>query len=77
MRKRITLLVAALMLALSMSFGGVAFAKITPAQPPSCENGGGNEPGGQQPTCNGEGLTQNPATPAKNPAGNEPPGQQP
>jgi hypothetical protein len=27
MRKRITLLIAALMLALSMSFGGVAFAK--------------------------------------------------
>ena len=24
-------------------------AKITPAQPPSCTNGGGNEPGGQQP----------------------------
>jgi hypothetical protein len=77
MRKRITLLMAALMMALTMSFGGVAFAKITPAQPPSCENGGGNQPGGQQPTCNGEGLTQNPATPAKNPAGNEPPGQQP
>lgn len=53
-------------------------AKITPAQPPSCENGGGNEPGGQQPNCkNDNGLTQNPATPATNPAGNEPPGQQP
>jgi hypothetical protein len=51
-------------------------AKITPAQPPSCTNGGGNEPGGQQPTCTGEGLTQNPATPATNPAGNAPPGQQ-
>jgi len=52
-------------------------AKINPATPPSCENGGGNEPGGQQPNCQGEGLTQNPATPATNPAGNEPPGQQP
>ena len=52
-------------------------AKITPAQPPSCENGGGNQPGGQQPTCQGQGLTQNPAKPAKNPAGHEPPGQQP
>ena len=53
-------------------------AKITPAQPPSCTNGGGNQPGGQQPTCNNDnGLTQNPAKPAKNPAGNEPPGQQP
>jgi hypothetical protein len=52
-------------------------AKITPAQPPSCENPAGNEPGGQQPTCQGEGLTQNEAKPARNPAGNEPPGQQP
>jgi hypothetical protein len=51
-------------------------AKITPAQPPSCENAGGNQPGGQQPTCTGGGLTQNEATPATNPAGNEPPGQQ-
>ena len=50
-------------------------AKITPAQPPSCENGGGNLPQGQQPTCQGEGLTQNPAKPATNPAGHAPPGQ--
>jgi hypothetical protein len=71
MRKRITLLVAALMLALAMSFGGLAFAKITPA---NCENGGGNIPPGQQPVCQGGGLTQNPAT---NPAGHAPPGQQP
>ena len=48
-----------------------ALAKISPA---NCTNGGGNQPGGQQPVCQGEGLTQNPAT---NPAGNEPPGQQP
>jgi hypothetical protein len=77
MRKRISLLIAALMLALTMSFGGAgaAFAKITPAQPPSCTNGGGNQPGGQQPTCGGGGLTQNPATPATNPSGNAPPGQ--
>jgi hypothetical protein len=67
MRKRISLLFAALMLALTMSFGGVAFAKITPA---SCTNPGGNQPGGQQPVCKGGGLTQNPAT---NPAGKAPP----
>ena len=41
MRKRIALLLTALMLALSMSFGGVAFAKITQT------NGGGNTPNGQ------------------------------
>jgi hypothetical protein len=50
-------------------------AKITPATPPSCENGGGNLPQGQQPTCQGEGLTQNEAKPATNPAGHAPPGQ--
>jgi hypothetical protein len=71
MRKRIVALVTAIMMALMMSFGGAAFAKISPA---NCENQGGNQPGGQQPVCQGGGLTQNPAT---NPAGNEPPGQQP
>ena len=52
-------------------------AKITPATPPSCETGGGNLPPGQQPVCQGGGLTQNPATPATNPAGQAPPGQKP
>ena len=50
-------------------------AKITPAQPPSCENPSGSEPPGQQPTCKGGGHTQNPATPATNPSGHAPPGQ--
>jgi hypothetical protein len=61
MRKRISLLIAALMLALSMSFSGVAFAAITPSK----ENGGGNTPNGQAngvPTVN------------KNPAGKAPGG---
>jgi len=71
MRKRIALLFAAVTMALTMSLGGVAFAKITPA---SCENQGGNLPPGQQRVCTGGGLEQNPAT---NPAGNAPPGQQP
>ena len=62
MRKRITLLIAALMMALSMSFSSVAFAAITPTK----ENGGGNTPNGKAngvPTVN------------KNPAGKAPPGQ--
>jgi hypothetical protein len=62
MRKRITLLIAALMMALSMSFSSVAFAAITPTK----ENGGGNTPNGKAngvPTVN------------KNPAGKTPPGQ--
>ena len=74
MRKRISLLIAALMLALTMSFGGVAFAKITPVDV-SCTNPAGHEPGGQQPTCTGEALTQN--TENQNPAGHAPPGQNP
>jgi hypothetical protein len=62
MRKRITLLIAALMMALSMSFSGVAFAAITPVK----ENGGGQTPNGQ---ANGV-PTEN-----QNPAGKAPSGQ--
>jgi hypothetical protein len=53
------------------SVAAPAAAKISPA---NCENQGGQQPGGQQPVCQGGGLTQNPAT---NPSGNAPPGQQP
>jgi hypothetical protein len=62
MKKRITLLIAALMLALSMSFGGVAFAKITDTQ----VNGGGKTPNGK---ANGV------PTVSTNPTGKAPPGQ--
>jgi len=51
----------------------------TPGTPPSCTNPSGHQPGGQQPTCQGEGLEQDPGTPptpATNPAGHAPPGQQ-
>ena len=41
----------------------------------SCTNGGGNQPGGQQPTYQGAGLTQE--TENQNPAGHAPPGQNP
>ena len=60
-------IVATVVMALSIAptFITSAFAKISP---PSCTNNGGNEPSGQQPTCTGGGLTQNPA-------GNAPPGQ--
>jgi len=64
MRKRILALVTAIMMALMMSFGGVAFAKITPVK----ENGGGNTPNGQ---ANGV-PTEN-----QNPAGQAPPGHNP
>ena len=50
-------------------------AKIIPGEPPSCENKSGHKPPGQQPTCSGEALVQNPGTPNTNPAGHAPPGQ--
>ena len=67
MRKRISLLFAALMLALTMSFGGVAFAA------PS-ENAGfkTKNPGGQEQGCGGN----NPNCETTNRGGNAPPGQQ-
>jgi hypothetical protein len=40
MRKRIALLLTALMLALSMSFGGVAFAAKTTTEPPDSKGTG-------------------------------------
>jgi hypothetical protein len=49
---------------------GVAVGKISP---PQCETSSGQLPPGQQPTCTGGGLEQQPAT---NPAGHAPPGQQ-
>ena len=74
MRKRIVALVTAIMMALMMSFGGAAFAKIQSVDT-SCETAGGNQPGGQQPSCQGGGLTQN--TENQNPAEKAPPGQNP
>ena len=59
MRKRVTLLIAALMMALTMLFSGVAFAKITTENP-------GGQPGGCQ---------KNPNCQNVNPTGKAPPGQ--
>jgi hypothetical protein len=41
--------------------------------PTSCTNQGGQQPGGQQPSCQGAGLTQQSEN--QNPAGKAPPGQ--
>jgi hypothetical protein len=48
MRKRVTLLISALMVALSMSFSGVAFADIGKNH----KNPGGHKPPGQTPNPN-------------------------
>lgn len=65
-------------MAVTLSVAMIVSSLATPVQAkisePSCTNAGGNEPGGQQPACKNDQLTQNPA---RNPAGNEPPGQQP
>jgi hypothetical protein len=51
-------------------------AKITPVTTDTgCTNGGGNSPGGQQPSCTGSGLTQQTETENQNPSGAAPPGQ--
>jgi hypothetical protein len=74
MRKRITLLIAALTMAMTMSFGGVAFAKITPVDT-ACTKGSGNTtPGGQQPSCKGGGSFEQQSE-NQNPSGKAPPGQ--
>ena len=62
MRKRISLLVTALMLALTMAFGSVAIAKIEPVT----RNPQGHETQGQ-----GQAQT----TTNENPSGHAPPGQ--
>jgi hypothetical protein len=70
-RGRVAAIAVIAIAGIAPSGASVAMAKISP---PSCTNGGGQTPPGQQPTCKGGGLTQNPAL---NPAGHAPPGQQP
>jgi hypothetical protein len=58
--------------ATTIALSNTAYAKINSVDT-SCTNGGGNQPGGQQPTCTGGGLTQQSEN--QNPAGSAPPGQ--
>jgi len=69
-----TLLVASALalVVLATSMVTPAFAKIQEVDT-SCTNAGGNQPGGQQPTCSGGGLTQQSEN--QNPSGAAPPGQ--
>ena len=81
MQKTTYAALAAMAVALSVamlvsSVATPAAAKITPVtEDVSCTNGGGNQPGGQQPSCQGAGLTQDTETENQNPAGSAPPGQ--
>ncbi len=62
MRKRVTLLIAALMMALSMSFSGVAFAAISegPGKGNPDVNKSGKCPGGQNKDTSTGGLKKCP-----------------
>jgi hypothetical protein len=75
-RLRMFLPLIALMMAMMVIglTGGAATAKIQPVDT-SCTNQGGQQPGGQQPSCQGGGLTQQSEN--QNPSGHAPPGQNP
>jgi hypothetical protein len=73
MNKQILLATVVMMAAAaSVLIATPAEAKIT-QEDVSCTNGGGSQPGGQQPSCQGAGLTQE--TENQNPSGEAPPGQ--
>jgi hypothetical protein len=63
---------AALAMAVVPALMTSASAKIQPVDT-SCTNNGGQQPGGQQPSCQGAGLTQESEN--QNPSGAAPPGQ--
>jgi hypothetical protein len=64
---------AAVLIAIAPSLITSASAKITQETvDTSCSNNGGHDPGGQQPSCSGGGLTQNTETTCNhNPSGTE------
>ena len=68
-----------LVVASALALAAVAVSMLTPAfaaissVDTSCTNPGGNQAGGQQPTCTGSGQTQQ--TENQNPSGAAPPGQ--
>jgi hypothetical protein len=64
--------IAAMTAVASVFVATPAEAKITEEEV-SCANEGGNQPGGQQPSCKGGGLTQESEN--QNPSGSAPPGQ--
>jgi hypothetical protein len=66
----------ALSLAVVPALTNQAFAKIQEVViEERCENPAGQEPGGQQPRCKGEGQEQITETENQNPSGAAPPGQ--
>ncbi|MFC8915831.1 hypothetical protein ACGF5F_20235 [Streptomyces sp. NPDC047821] len=72
-RKRVGAAIATVAASFALGLGGasIAEAKIQPVDV-SCENRGGQEPGGQQPSCKGGGLVQESEN--RNPSGHAPPG---
>ena len=68
-----------LVIASALSLALLATSMVTPASAKiqevdiSCANPAGNEPGGQQPSCQNENLTQESEN--QNPSGAAPPGQ--
>jgi hypothetical protein len=76
MRKRVAAILATCAVAVGMTVGPVsgAIAKITPVDT-ACTNNGGNQAGGQQPTCKNDAQTQESEN--QNPSGAAPPGHNP
>ena len=73
--KRLRLVVVlTLTMLLSLISAGGAMAKIQSVDT-SCSNPSGQEPGGQQPSCKNQNLTQESEN--QNPSGKAPPGQNP